>query len=186
MHAGSRIISGILDMYSFQPVLSRISASLRDSGLGKRMQKTPRHLQKVDACDNESVPKNHVPNLDFSQQRKYDSREHIPKAQWMRCLGTPVFLSVDGNSLGKIDGIKNDLVVIRRGSLNPTWYYFRHVDLRQLKPNPQKVRDEQDYYFGRSLFLDMSLDEASLFASKLPPDPNVYATLGVSHDIDDA
>jgi hypothetical protein len=115
------------------------------------------------------------------EKRRYDfNEEYIPKERWMRYLGTSVFLTLECKSLGKIAAINDSWVVIKRGSLKPIWYYFGHGIFRRLRPNPQNIRDTKDYNLGRSLFVDMSLDEAALYASTVPPDPNAYATLGVS------
>jgi hypothetical protein len=143
----------------------------------RRVQEANNQLRDDNECAQIQKGKDHIKKS--SDQRRYDFNEdHIPKERWMRYLGTSIFLTLEQKSLGKIAAINDSWVVIKRGSLNPTWYYFGHGVIRRPKPNLQ-IRD-RDYYFARSLFVDMSLDEAALYASTLAPDPNHYATLGVS------
>jgi hypothetical protein len=84
-----------------------------------------------------------------------------------------VFLSTDDAELGKIEAINNSFIVVKQGSINAVRYYFTH---EMVKEDP----NNEENYTGRLLYVDMTLEEAALYATKRIPNPSTFATLGVS------
>ncbi|MEW6604572.1 MAG: hypothetical protein AB1351_07775 [Thermoproteota archaeon] len=101
-----------------------------------------------------------------------DSREcrnyqaGLPPVEWFRLLGSSVYLLSDGRSLGKIEAISKDLVVIKQGCAKVTRYYISHNRLR--------------YWIegGSRVWIDLTLDELSSFVRQDVPNPSSFVTLG--------
>lgn len=96
----------------------------------------------------------------------YDNNASLPKLEWINMLGRTVFLQ-DGLELGKIEALNTENIVIKKGAINPTRYYFSHCMLK---------KEQSGHYI-----IDLTSSESVLYQRDMVPNPSYYVTLGGSY-----
>lgn len=121
-------------------------------------------------CNNPALV--NTSKADKPHHRYYEGNPNVPKLTWLDLLGRAA-ISSDGHSLGKVEAVNSEFVVIKKGMTGVVRYW---VPVKVLKQESSIADD------GKLKFV-LTQDQMQLYKKEEDgdiPNPSNFATLGAS------